>query len=240
MSEQQAILYAICAQPDDDTARLVYADWLQENGDEARAEFIRVQIELARLPECLFLEYPGDRRCDQTFRSYSISCTACESRRRQQELLADPRHFVNWTPSVMHTGSRAGIRYETGGKVGLFGNGFGEAEFSRGFVSRIELTCEAFMQHAEAIFAAHPVTAVRLIDKVPDMIAGDAWWYDEAGITQPETRRDLLPAALLDRPSGAKRSDSAEAAYDWLSARCVAHGRECAGLPTWEPAKECA
>ena len=30
----------------DDAPRLIYADWLSENGDEARAEFIRVQCEL--------------------------------------------------------------------------------------------------------------------------------------------------------------------------------------------------
>jgi uncharacterized protein (TIGR02996 family) len=40
----------ILAHPDDDAARLVFADWLEENGDGARAEFIRVQVERARLP----------------------------------------------------------------------------------------------------------------------------------------------------------------------------------------------
>jgi uncharacterized protein (TIGR02996 family) len=39
------------AHHDDDTARLVFADWLEEHGDDARAELIRVQIERARLPE---------------------------------------------------------------------------------------------------------------------------------------------------------------------------------------------
>src|SRR5436309_3487752 len=37
--------------PADDAPRLVLADWLEENGDEAdraRAEFIRIQCELAR------------------------------------------------------------------------------------------------------------------------------------------------------------------------------------------------
>jgi len=37
--------------PDDDTPRLVFADWLEDHGDPARAEFIRVQIERSRLPE---------------------------------------------------------------------------------------------------------------------------------------------------------------------------------------------
>jgi uncharacterized protein (TIGR02996 family) len=49
--EQRALWAAIRAQPDDDTPRLVYADWLQENGDEARAEFIRLQCQIERLPD---------------------------------------------------------------------------------------------------------------------------------------------------------------------------------------------
>jgi uncharacterized protein (TIGR02996 family) len=44
----EGFLADILANPADDTPRLVYADWLEENGDEARAEFIREQIELAR------------------------------------------------------------------------------------------------------------------------------------------------------------------------------------------------
>jgi len=46
-----AFLAAIADRPDDDLPRLVYADWLDENGDPARAEFIRTQIELAKLPD---------------------------------------------------------------------------------------------------------------------------------------------------------------------------------------------
>ena len=46
-----AFLDAILAHPDDDGPRLVYADWLDEQGQAARAEFIRVQCELARLGE---------------------------------------------------------------------------------------------------------------------------------------------------------------------------------------------
>jgi uncharacterized protein (TIGR02996 family) len=54
VSEQAAILAAICADPEDDTPRLAYADWLDERGrreDHLRAAFIRAQIELARMPE---------------------------------------------------------------------------------------------------------------------------------------------------------------------------------------------
>ena len=47
LSQHEAFLRAIFDAPDDDTPRLVYADFLQENGEEDRAEFIRVQCELA-------------------------------------------------------------------------------------------------------------------------------------------------------------------------------------------------
>jgi len=50
MSDRDALLAAILADPADDTARLVYADWLTENGDGDRGEFIRVDIELKRTP----------------------------------------------------------------------------------------------------------------------------------------------------------------------------------------------
>jgi uncharacterized protein (TIGR02996 family) len=49
-SDERAFLDAIREQPNDDTARLVYADWLTENGRSDRAEFIRADIELARTP----------------------------------------------------------------------------------------------------------------------------------------------------------------------------------------------
>jgi uncharacterized protein (TIGR02996 family) len=52
---RDGLLAAIRENPDDDAPRLILADWLDENAasdaDSGRAEFIRVQIERARLPE---------------------------------------------------------------------------------------------------------------------------------------------------------------------------------------------
>jgi uncharacterized protein (TIGR02996 family) len=50
MSDGDALLRAILDNPDDDAPRYVYADWLDENGQPERAEFIRAQLQLARLP----------------------------------------------------------------------------------------------------------------------------------------------------------------------------------------------
>ena len=40
---ERGLLRGVLDNPDDDTARLVYADWMTENGQADRGEFIRVQ-----------------------------------------------------------------------------------------------------------------------------------------------------------------------------------------------------
>lgn len=50
-SDRAAFLRAVCEDPSDDCPRLVFADWLDENGEPDRAEFIRVQCELAARPK---------------------------------------------------------------------------------------------------------------------------------------------------------------------------------------------
>lgn len=49
--DEAALLAAVCAAPDDDLPRLVFADWCDEQGRHVRADFIRSQIELTRLEE---------------------------------------------------------------------------------------------------------------------------------------------------------------------------------------------
>ena len=46
MTDRDALLRTIVENPDDDTPRLVYADWLDDHGEAAEAEFVRVQVEL--------------------------------------------------------------------------------------------------------------------------------------------------------------------------------------------------
>lgn len=45
-----ALLRTVAAEPEEDSPRLVFADWCQENGQWDRAEFIRLEIEIARSP----------------------------------------------------------------------------------------------------------------------------------------------------------------------------------------------
>src|SRR5689334_15276110 len=78
MADHASFLAAIREAPEDDTPRLVYADWLDDQGDAARAEFIRIQCERARLHE-------GEAR-------------DFELRWREEQLLAD--HGEEWSREV--------------------------------------------------------------------------------------------------------------------------------------------
>ncbi|MBI1917087.1 MAG: TIGR02996 domain-containing protein [Planctomycetes bacterium] len=88
MTREDAFLEAIIEEPDDDGLRLIYADWLEEHGGEARAEFIRVQIERARLP-------------DTDARQWDLA-------ERERELLAE--HEANWTAALRPFVRRCGFR----------------------------------------------------------------------------------------------------------------------------------
>ncbi len=74
MSTEAALLRAIRDNPDEDTPRLIYADYLDEEGDSARAEFIRVQVERA----CLSQRDPNRAKLED----------------REHELLAE--HECDW------------------------------------------------------------------------------------------------------------------------------------------------
>jgi uncharacterized protein (TIGR02996 family) len=50
-TDEDALLAAITAAPDDDAPRLVYADWLEERGADAKAEYLRAVVKLMHPPE---------------------------------------------------------------------------------------------------------------------------------------------------------------------------------------------
>lgn len=53
MSEEAAFLEALKANPADDTARLVFADWLDEHDQSGKAEYLRMVAAIAQREGCL-------------------------------------------------------------------------------------------------------------------------------------------------------------------------------------------
>src|SRR5262245_30142891 len=76
MSEEDALLAAIHANPDDDTPRLVYADWLDEHDQPERAEFIRVQVEVSHMTDDDPREEPLRARRWKLWRAHCEQWTA--------------------------------------------------------------------------------------------------------------------------------------------------------------------
>ena len=72
----EPFLRAICANPEDDVARLVYADWLDENGDPARAEFIRLGVDCHRAPRTDHKPDPRLLRINQLLKAHREEWTA--------------------------------------------------------------------------------------------------------------------------------------------------------------------
>src|SRR3954463_15181880 len=81
MNPDAALLAEIVANPDDDLPRRVYADWLDENGDDDRAEFIRGQVRLA-----------GMELWDEGYTSLDVRCRQLE--RTHPEWLGPLHPFV--------------------------------------------------------------------------------------------------------------------------------------------------
>lgn len=70
MTDRAALEAAVLAHPDDDTPRLVFADWLDDHGEPERAELIRCQIQ--RKCECDFRRDPDFRTCPKCVRIHEL------------------------------------------------------------------------------------------------------------------------------------------------------------------------
>lgn len=81
------ILEAIRAEPQADDLRLIAADWFEEHGNLARAEFIRAQLQLARTQSKCGSE-SGDYLCR------SMHCQLCPLIRRQNAAWLEMRYLL--------------------------------------------------------------------------------------------------------------------------------------------------
>jgi uncharacterized protein (TIGR02996 family) len=220
-TEQAAFIRAICTDPADDTARLVYADWLDEHDQPARAEFIRVGVELERchgVSTGFKATSLADRSAEllatheREWRGWVLHCKRCGGRGKS----LDPRY--NFFPTDDPCPQCKGI----GSHVA--------STWTRGFVSGIACTLETFETAAKAgLFRMQPVTSARLSDvnihktDYPD--------------TYPYTWTCVPPYLLPDFGTGRVKwwHPTEEACRQYLSEQFVTFGRAIAGLPTLNP-----
>src|SRR5262245_29373729 len=132
MTDGDALLAAILADPDEDTPRLAYADWLQENGECDRAEFIRVQVDLARLTPNEIVPW---------------NARAVALRAREKALLA--AHGGDWLAPLKKPGGPLPHEHTHG-------------QFRRGFVEVVWMPASWFVGWSDILFRAAPVRELRV------------------------------------------------------------------------------
>jgi uncharacterized protein (TIGR02996 family) len=246
---EAAFVEDVCRHPGEDAPRLIVGDWLDEHGQAERAEFIRVQCELARHPRQVkwLAEMPAESWRGGTDEGRLL--WRLESlRRRERELLQ--AHRREWLteaapPGVRYWQSATEHGWALPGPTGDGGEGLTGAsvEFRRGFVEEITLPGEAFLAHAAALFRAAPVRRVTLSGREPSQypgLSGREWWYwSVVSPVSADPRR--VPLALWNLLEANERGDdgvplwcSRAAALDALSAACLLYGRRAA----W-PCGEC-
>lgn len=136
---QSALLAAILSDPASDDPRLVYADWLDENGHPERAEFIRVQVELARLSNLDISRSP----VDPVHRRIDSEKSALRARERELwHQLPTCKEFAPWASGISTDPDRT--RFWVGNQSGPL------LEVTRGFVSRI--TSADWLRHADSLY----------------------------------------------------------------------------------------
>jgi uncharacterized protein (TIGR02996 family) len=180
---------AVVAEPDADLHRLAYADFLDDRdgpGDRARAEFVRVQVELAGLPECHVTTVddgggdPGGWPC---------RCPWHALRRREGVLLP-----------AMHCHAIVRVGYVWG--LDLDFPGPCPWEFRRGFVESVRVPLAAWLEHGPALVASCPLARVDLADRAPFSPAppaGGTRVWDWFSTYFPVDETAPGPAVLPDR-----------------------------------------
>lgn len=164
MHTKADFLPEILANPDDDTPRLVFADFLQERGENDRAEFIRVQCELAAIPWVSYGRitsgtfYTRDGATGGHVPTVSFARYK-ELRQREQ---ATKRGMSGWFPkpfgdfrfhwSVTHAPHTRGYLVH------------------RGFPCLVTCTAAEWLDRADAILAVQPIRQVVLTDEWPGLI----------------------------------------------------------------------
>lgn len=144
--DERPSLEAILCYPDSDAERLVFADWLEEHGQVERAEFIRVQCQLAADPhEPALCNVTGIcARCSRTL----------ELRRRERELLdRNEGAWLGWLKEAW------GAEWVPVRECGL--------KWRRGFIESVSCTAADWLQHGRQIVRCQPIREVRLTGIYP-------------------------------------------------------------------------
>jgi uncharacterized protein (TIGR02996 family) len=157
-----ALQLAVCRHPDDDTRRLILADELEESGQVERADFIRMQVELAKHPQQV--EWLSQMPVEQ----WSGPVEEGDLLRRLNELMRLETELLGQFGREWAKGGQPAFDFGRGGRNQFDAHRPGSArilwsgQFRRGLVEKIICGCDAWLHHGPAIVLQCPVREVEL------------------------------------------------------------------------------
>lgn len=174
-SDGKGLLQTIIEEPEADDLRLLYADWLEDNGEPERAELIRVQ--------CEFAKHQPDA---DGF--YKMPYTVGGLNQQETRLLKKAQRWLNedGVPGLWESLVRGQTKR-------IAGN---DCTWHRGFVEQVSVREEYWLQHGPSLVGLFPLRRVRLRDRRPHhtQTTSFPWmWTCVGGIL------DGLPHAGLSR-----------------------------------------
>jgi uncharacterized protein (TIGR02996 family) len=179
VSERDAFMRTIIAEPKSDVPRLVFADWLQEHGENARAELIRLQCQLYAMGVGV------EREFDASPSGIDASV---------EKLVSEARVIDRESASILQDREQEllQIGFEEGWND--FPGYLREWWFCRGFVERASSAMDDWRDFGHSICCDYPLVRVEIYDREPFKIMGvwsvmfrpgDPAYYELEGISAP-------------------------------------------------------
>lgn len=168
--ERQALINSIREFHADDTPRLMFADALEADGDQDRADFIRLQCEYARPSGCKHCL--GKRNTlgtdDDVFDAHACANCSLELSMKIDRLMTG-QHRNGWANHVAWAGANhvawAGAAASFGNpRVDFTDHNSDSYHFERGFLVWVGAEWRKFDACGEQVMKEHPVRRVRFYD----------------------------------------------------------------------------
>ncbi len=169
MTDRESFIAAIAANPDNDTPRLAFADWLEEGGDGSRAGFIRDQVRLAKLR-------PGTEEYLELYRRTGATLRANLPAWIQDacEAFGQP---ANWEPMrSRRSGLTIGIGKSGPDTTLISTDGLLHGSFERGFLENVTVNVHTHRDGLpmDRLLRENPITRLTLLFNSPKFREQDA------------------------------------------------------------------
>lgn len=212
---QTTFLHDILATPHDESIRLIYADWLEENGDPEWAELIRVQTALSKYPEeftiadtliNIGIKPPKNstRPTTKLKKRLVESATFLALRKREKAILSKHNYLTRWGDLSFLGGVNAyiGIPDSSAHCMNLAPQenpGGINIKLRRGFVEYISMPLDKWRRFGARIVQTVPITHAHATTARPLAIHSRCfhWWDQSEMPTEPHDDSDEIPASIF-------------------------------------------